>query len=59
MTTAIRLVLHAAGLDELLPEGDNGDDLFDAGLLVVDPENDAWCNLTDAGAEIVREAAAS
>lgn len=51
---ALRLALHTASLDELLPPGDQGDDLFDAGLLAVDPDNSAYCNLTEAGADIIR-----
>ena len=53
---ALRLALHTADLTELLPPNDHGDDLFDAGLLVVDPDNDAYCNLTEAGANIIRNA---
>jgi hypothetical protein len=31
--TALRLALHIAGQDHLLPEGDFGDDLYDRGLM--------------------------
>jgi hypothetical protein len=56
---ALRLALHAAGLDELLPPDDYGDDLFDTGLLQVDPDNDAYNIITPAGMNIIRDALAT
>lgn len=56
---ALRLVLHWTGCEDLLHPDDHGDDLFDAGLLAIDPENDALSVLTVAGGDVIRDALAA
>ena len=53
-TQALRIALHAGGFDELLPANDYGDDLYDGGLIQVDPDDDAYSCLTQRGADTVR-----
>lgn len=57
--TALRLALHVAGYDDLLPDGDHGDDLYDRGLMRDESaDGRTYCVATPDGEALLREAAA-
>jgi hypothetical protein len=60
LETALRLALHLAGRDDLLPADDYGDDLYDHNLMRDEiTDDETYCVATPDGADLLRAAAAS